>query len=241
MPRSRNTRIRPKNTSRSEARRRHREDLRGEDDESTELDDQAEATENAPSGRPAFALPDIRADLAALPRVFRKPLVWLPFGLLLAAFLIELARQGGALPEGQVGDIAVLYVQLTLPPTSLFVFFIGGFVADRASYLVGALLGVFDALLITILVLGDQTDFEGTGVTEVSGDQSTIEALVPLWGIAILVGIFAAGFAAWYRRFLRSSQERARVNRAAREKEQAQKAKDQARADKQAARDARKR
>ena len=241
MPRSRNTRIRPKNTSRSEARRRHREDLRGEDDESTELDDQAEATENAPSGRPAFALPDIRADLAALPRVFRKPLVWLPFGLLLAAFLIELARQGGALPEGQVGDIAVLYVQLTLPPTSLFVFFIGGFVADRASYLVGALLGVFDALLITILVLGDQTDFEGTGVTEVTGNQSTLEALAPLWGIAILVGIFAAGFAAWYRRFLRSSQERARVNRAAREKEQAQKSKDQARADKQAARDARKR
>ena len=239
MPQSRNTRIRPKNTSRAEARRRHREEQRVEDDESTELDDQAEATESAPSGRPAFALPNIREDLAALPRVFRKPLVWLPFGLLLLAFLIELARQGGALPEGQAGDIAILYVQLTLPPTSLFVFFIGGFVADRASYLVGALLGVFDALLITILVLGDQTDFEGTGVTEVTGEQSTIEALAPLWGIAILVGIFAAGFAAWYRRFLRSSQERARINRAAREKEQAQKAKDQAKADKQAARDAR--
>jgi uncharacterized membrane protein len=107
-----------------------------------------------------------------------------------------------------------------LPPTSLFVFFIGGFLAPRASYLVGALLGVLDALLITILVLLEMTDFEETGMTDVA------QGLVPLWGIAILVGIFAAGFAAWYRRFLRSSQERAKANRAIREQEQARKAKD---------------
>jgi hypothetical protein len=50
------------------------------------------------------------------------------------------------------------------------------------------------------------------------------------------VGILAAGFAAWYKRFLRSSQERAKANRALREQEQARKAKEQARADKQAAR-----
>ena len=50
-----------------------------------------------------------------------------------------------------------------------------------------------------------------------------------MWGIAILVGILAAGFAAWYRRFLRSSQERAKANRQSREQEQARKAKEQAR------------
>jgi hypothetical protein len=188
-----------------------------------------------------LAMPDIRSDIAALPQVFRKPLVWLPFGLLLLAFGLELARQGGALPEGQVGDIATLYIQLTLPPTSLFVFFIGGFVASRASYLVGGILGVFDALLITILVLMDQSSLEGSGITEVgaSGGQVGITELGPLWGIAILVGVFAAGFAAWYRRFLRSSQERAAANRAAKERDQAAKAKEQARADKQAAREAR--
>ena len=182
-----------------------------------------------------LAMPDIRADLKALPGVFKKPLVWAPFGLLLIAFVLELARQGGALPEGQVTDLGTLYVQLTLPPTSLFVFFIGGFVADRSSYLVGAILGAFDALLITILVLiAPEETLDGSGITEVA------EGLVPLWGIAIFVGIFAAGFAAWYKRFLRSSQERARANKAIREKEQAEKAKAQARADKQAARDARK-
>ncbi len=177
-------------------------------------------------------MPNVREDLAALPSVFRKPLMWLPFGVLLVAFFLELARQNEMLPEGAVADLGILFVQLTLPPTSLFVFFIGGFLAPRASYLVGALLGVFDALLITILVLLEQTDFEETGMGDVA------QGLVPLWGIAILVGIFAAGFAAWYRRFLRSSQERAKANRAIREQEQARKAKEQARADKQAAREA---
>ena len=60
-----------------------------------------------------------------------------------------------------------------------------------------------------------------------------------MWGIAIVVGILAAAFAAWYKRFLRSSQERAKANRAIREQEQARKAKEQAKADKQAAKDAR--
>ncbi len=240
MPRSRNTTIRPKDTSRAEARRRYRDENR--EAEPNELADDAAASaasEAAPaSSRSMLAMPDIRSDLAALPQVFRKPLVWLPFGLLLLAFALELARQSGALPEGQVSDIGTLYIQLTLPPTSLFVFFIGGFVAPRASYLVGAILGVFDALLITILVLLDQSNLEGSGITEL-GAAAGLTELAPLWGIAILVGVFAAGFAAWYRRFLRSSQERAAVNRAAKEREQAQKAKEQARADKQAAREAR--
>ena len=233
MPRSRNTRLRPKNTSRAEARRRHREEQRELEAqaEPNVLSDQAGTEEDAPKQRSSFAMPDIRGDVAALPQIFRKPLVWLPFGLLLLAFGLELARQNGSLPEGQVQDIATLYIQLTLPPTSLFVFFIGGFVAPRGSYLVGALLGVFDALLITILVFMDQGALEGAGITEVGSEEAQLADLVPLWGIAIMVGIFAAGFAAWYRRFLRSSQQRAAANRAQREREQAEKAKEQARAD----------
>jgi len=205
VPRSKINRISPKDTSRADARRRHREEQRALENEPDAPDDPVEPVETASPKR---------------------------FGL-------ELARQAGAFPEGQVADIATLFIQLTLPPTSLFVFFIGGFVASRASYLVGALLGIFDAILITILVVRDQAALEGSGIAEVSDQQSTIEALVPLWGIAILVGIFAAGFASWYRRFLRSSQERAKANRAIKEQEQAKKAKEQARADKEEARKAR--
>jgi len=233
VPRSRNTRIRPKDTSRVEARRRYRDEHRASEPEPNVLADQAEASAATTSARPALQMPNIREDIAALPQVFRRPLVWAPFGILLLAFLVEMSRQAGALPEGQLSDLGVMFVSFTLPPTSLFVFFIGGFVAPRASYLVGALLGAFDALLITILVLSGQTDMEETGMT------GAAEELLPLWGIAIFVGILAASFAAWYRRFLRSSQERAKANRAERDRLQAQKAKEQARADKQAGREAR--
>jgi hypothetical protein len=222
---------RAKDTSRSDARRRYRDSQRVETDP-VELEDELVAPAPVTSGRPSFRLPDVRGDVGALPSVIRgRPLVLLPFAMLLVAFLLELVRQSGGLPAGAVGDLALLYIQLTLPPTALFVFFIGGFLAPRASWLVGGLLGAFDALLITLLVLiNPQEQLEGSGITEVA------QGLVPLWGIAIAVGVLAAAFAAWYRTFLRSSQERARANRAAREREQALAAKEQAKKDKAAAR-----
>ena len=67
------------------------------------------------------------------------------------------------------------------------------------------------------------------------------ELIIQTLGLGLVIGIFAGGFAAWYRRFLRSSQERAQLNRMRKEQEQARKAKEQARADKQAAREARRR
>ncbi|HZW01151.1 MAG TPA: hypothetical protein VFF55_06235 [Candidatus Deferrimicrobium sp.] len=247
MPQTSN-RIRAKDTSRAEARRRYREEHRaaGAEAEDAVVVAAAATTAAATGSRSAFAMPDVVADIKALPQVFRKPLVWVPFGMLVLAFVLVLLIVDEALPEGAVGDIAGLYVSLTLPPTSLFVFFIGGFVATRASYLVGAILGAFDALLLTILYvmapsLSSNTQLQNTGLTatQEQGATVTLESLVPLWGIAILVGILAASFAAWYKRFLRSSQERAKVNRALREQEQARKAKEQAKADKQATKDAR--
>jgi len=223
---------RAKDTSRAEARRRHRESQRLDD---PELDLVEEPEEPAPtvSSRPSFRMPDVRGDIAALPGIIAgRPLVLVPFGMLIVAFVLELLRQAGTLPAGGIGEIALLYIQLTLPPTALFVFFIGGFLAPRASWLVGGLLGAFDALLITLLVVvSPQEQLEGS-VSEVA------QGLIPLWGIAIMVGVLAAAFAAWYRTFLRSSQERARANRMAREREQAERAKEQARKDREAARQA---
>jgi hypothetical protein len=246
VPQPSNSRIRAKDTSRAEARRRHREEQRAA--EAVEGTATAAALESEPAqqGRSGFKFPDVLADIRALPEVFSKPLVWLPFGMLLLSFVLAILIVNGALPEGAVSDVSGLYVSLTLPPTSLFVFFIGGFFASRASYLVGALLGVLDALLITLLNVllpsaSDNAQLTKAGVTagQVQGSAVSLEGLASLWGIAILVGILAASFAAWYKRFLRSSQERAKANRALKEQEQAQRAKEQARADKQAAKGAR--
>jgi hypothetical protein len=247
VPRSRNTRVRPKNTSRADARRRHKEEHRATDVEPNTLSDQADANAQASTAaaRPAFGLPNVREDIVALPQVFRKPLVWLPFGLLLLSFVLALALVAGAIPEGPVQEIAGIYVSFTLLPTTLFIFFIGGFVAEKASYMVGFLLGVFDAILVTIFYgvapsLAEDADPNAVlGGVEGEATTVSIEFLGQMWAMALLIGTFSAGFAAWYRRFLRSSQERARLNRMAKEQEQARQAKEQARADKQAARDAR--
>ena len=87
VPRSRNTRIRPKDTSRIEARRRHRDEQRaGRGDGLRRRRGGGHRDARAISAR-LRACPNVREDLAALPSVFRKPLMWLPFGVLLAAFV----------------------------------------------------------------------------------------------------------------------------------------------------------
>jgi hypothetical protein len=243
VPQSSSSRIRAKDTSRAEARRRYKDQHRAAAPEDAAPDSQGAAVpEAAAPSRSGFAMPDIRADLRALPSVLLSRWMWIPFLMLIVAFVVALLLLEEMLPEGAARDISTLYVSLTLPPTSLFVFFIGGFLASRASYLVGAILGLLDALLITILYIvapsvSTNTQLQQAGVGAGQGTGASLaQVLVPTWGIAVLVGILAAGFAAWYKRFLRSSQERAKVNRAMREQEQAKKAKDQARADRQSGR-----
>jgi hypothetical protein len=218
---------RAKNTDRAEARRRHREQQRADGDVVAQRLEDVQPVTGPPeptASRPAFAMPDVPGDLRALPGMFMaKPLLWLPFLLLLAAFGIVLAQINEALPPGMVGDVAVFYVQMVLPPPPLVIFFIGGFLAPRASWLVGLILGVFYASLLTIL---NALSPAATG--EVTSAELT-ESLAPIWIMSLGFGALAGGFAAWYRNFLRSSQERARANRAAREREQAAKAKEEAR------------
>lgn len=253
MPRSRNTRIRPKDTSRVEARRRYREETRvaeaSPEGDGAALADASTATPDEATKRPGFALPNVIEDIKALPQVFRKPLVWLPFGLLLLTFVLAVALINGLLDglPTPVRDIIVLYISLTLHPTTLFIFFIGGFVAPRASYLVGGLLGLLSAIFfVTVVALADQvastSDIDTLlSTTDGAAPAVSVELALQTIGLGVVIGVFAGGFASWYRRFLRSSQERAKQNRALKEQEQARKAKEQARADKEAARQARRR
>jgi hypothetical protein len=230
---------RAKNTDRAEARRRYREQTRAEQDDDLIADaDASDETVAAPQAsgfslRDAFRMPNIREDLRILPGMLlttRK--LWIPFVILLISFFAAVLLYGGAL-TGDLANIASLYVNLTLPPTALFVFFIGGFLAPRASYLVGAVLGLFDALLITLLLIAvPQAGTAGTASPELA------IPLVSLWVTAVVVGVLAAGFAAWYRNFLRQSQERARQNRIAREQQAKVKAKEDARKTRDAQRQA---
>lgn len=220
---------RAKNTSRAEARRKYREQVRaiepaGEVAETVE-------PEPEPSRPSMFRMPDFREDIRVLPQMFRtRRILWLPFVLLLVTFVLALLWIQGVLPE-DLGWFVSLAVELLLRPTGLFVFFIGGFLAPRASYLVGAILGVVDGLLwalLGFLVPGSTVTPEGQ--LETTGPALTITDAIVFILVAVVVGILAASFAAWYRNFLRTSQERARQNRILRDQQRAAKAKAEAKA-----------
>lgn len=235
---------RAKNTDRAEARRRHRELTRVEEPQVEEFDTIDVTPPQSAGLRGMFRMPNIREDAQAFPAMLaHSPKLWIPFAMLFVAFILAVLLSqvttqadgtvtGSVFPPG-VESIVSLYVQLTLPPTALFVFFIGGFLAPRGSYLVGALLGLVDGILWSLLFLlspGAQPEAPGRLV-----QPSDVVAIIL---VAVVVGILAASFASWYRNFLRSSQERARQNRAAREQQQKIKARDDAKAARDAQRQA---
>ncbi|HUP83023.1 MAG TPA: hypothetical protein VM284_02420 [Candidatus Limnocylindria bacterium] len=204
---------RAKNTDRAEARKRSRDAQRAEmaaldeDEQYDELDDQPD---EAPPARPAmFQMPNIREDIKALPSIFReKPLVWLPFGLVLIGFVLRLAFWGMSVDLQQW---VLLYIQFFFVPQGLFAYFIAGFIAPRASYLVGGLLGALSGILYPIGEI--LTAPIGTDIPP--GD--AIAAVFSSALTGIVLGAFAGGFAAWYRNFLRNMQQNGQQRRAAAE------------------------
>jgi xanthosine utilization system XapX-like protein len=232
---------RAKNTNRAEARRRTREQQRAAEGTLDQLDDEGpDATTveqpQAAGLRGMFKMPNIRDDLRTFPRLLvHTPKLWIPFGMLVVSFILAVllsqtttnadgTTTSSVFPSGIEGIVS-LYVELTLPPTALFVFFIGGFLAPRSSYLVGATLGLLDGILWSLLfVISPAAQPTATGRLVQPAD------FVAIVLVAVVVGILAAAFASWYRNFLRSSQERARQNRAARDQQQKMKAKEDARA-----------
>jgi len=212
---------RAKNTSRSEARRRTREQTRAELAAEQEPEDGGEpvAAAAAPRRRPMlFQWPDIRADLRALPDMFRtRRLLWLPFILLLAGFVMALAFN--VIPA-EYQQWALLYFQYFFAPQALFTYFIGGFVATRASYLVGFILGLLTGVMWAIVLAANTIATPATpdtaGLPSGSDLLSTIGTVLVA---SMVLGTFAAGFAGWYRDFLRGMQNRSKDRQVQREQE----------------------
>ena len=203
---------RAKNTSRAVARKRTRDSQRAEllADENEQIDEEASVA-SAPAARPSmFQLPDFREDIRALPTVFRtRRLVWLPFGLVLIGFILRLLIFG--MPV-ELQTWVVLYLQFFFVPEGLFAYFIAGFLAPRASYLVGGLLGVLSGALYGISLLATMpvgADPSFTSAVQAEAVRGALSGPV--------LGVFAGGFAAWYRNFLRQMQDNGRRRRADKE------------------------
>lgn len=224
---------REKNTARSEARRRTRASLR--ETLTTESDDLGTSDEPidevVPAQRPSmFRMPNVRDDIAALPEMFRtRRLLWLPFILLLGSFFVALGIPYPGLDRG-IAQVLSFYVQSVFIPSGLITFLVGGFLAPRAAYLVGALLGVMNAILLAIY-LAVRSDLLPPEVSSSEGQVS----LVVFVGYALVVGPLAAAFAAWYRGFFNRMGAQGRDRRLAREAEQAKKQREERRAAKRPA------
>jgi hypothetical protein len=223
---------REKNVSRSEARRRARVAARtegtieAEEDSGIDADPPPETTQRASF----FSIPNVRDDVAALPAMFRsRRLLWLPFVLLLASFIVAIGLPFEGLDDG-IRQLLFIFVQMVFVPSGLITFLLGGFLAPRAAYLVGALLGVENAALLALFLVlrSDQIP------TSATGSEAPI-SLAIFVGYALVVGPLAAAFAAWYRSFLNRMGAQGRERRAAREADMARKRRDEKRAAKRPA------
>ena len=218
--RRRSTLAREKNTSRAEARRRSREQMRAQlvaeaAEEEAQLEDDAAPESSEPERKPLFRMPNIREDLRALPSILgSRRILLLPLALLVIGFLGVLVYPG---LSADLQVFAGYYVQFFFAPPALFTFFLAGFFAPRASYLVGAtyglVAGVFWAVAfawLSVVVAPPTPDQPVQSTDPVMG---TVVALA----YGLLYGTLAAALAAWYRDFLRGIQERGKQRRAERE------------------------
>jgi membrane protease YdiL (CAAX protease family) len=213
-----------KRTARAEARRRYREQTRATDDVAEDAPSSA-ATPSAARTSPAakederpqsfvasvmagLRLPDVGADVRALPRIavrtwsFAAPLAGVAVAFLLALDpkVFRLEETPGEPPTALVGRL--LYQYLLIPPPVMAIF-IGGALAPRASWLVGGIVGAITTAVFFVLLAiqgpTGQFTFDATPGTAIQ----TIFLYLPIY---LLLG----GFSGWYRRWLTGRAQRTR-------------------------------
>lgn len=155
-------------------------------------------------------MPDVAADLAALPGYLRtKRLLWLTVALVVAGFACGAALATGALaPEAEVAWIASYVFQSTLLPPPIIPAFLAGFAVPRGSYLAGSLVGLVCGLLYAaVLAISPPLPAFGPG--------DAIAVLIVSFGSGAIIGAFAS----WYRDFLQRSAARRRAAQLERQKQ----------------------
>ncbi len=213
---------RAKRTQRAEARRRYRAATEPEVEVEGEasLDTRGPSRGSGPSARPdgrarvgildalriSIHPPRFREDLALLPSLLTNRALWLPVVVILATAVITAITRGADLVT------SFLFTYFLVTPAIGGVF-LAGFLAPRASWLIGIVVSLVSA--ICYILMGAAGLLPGT-----YGEQFAkfpFEASVSTLVSAPVLGAFFASAAAWYRRFLRlSNPNRARQAQAPR-------------------------
>jgi hypothetical protein len=200
---------RAKRTDRAEARRRYRAatapdatDEPVDGDSPTPTKSAATSTPAAsarPTGpnqrmgigaafRAAFRPAHIRQDFESLPWIaVHSKALWVPVAITLASTVLVAVTGGNDVLS------AFMYQYFILTPAIGGVF-IAGFLAPRASWLLGVIVGLVAAACYSFLGLG--------GFVPVAPGASAVDIIVTSFVLSPIVGAFFAASAAWYRRFL---------------------------------------
>lgn len=211
---------RAKRTNRAEARRRYRATLTDDPAflEDEEADADSEAIEDLPSPaarrvrstaaapadprrRPsvvgalkaAFRPTDLRGDIAALPRLLRHRSFLIPLATIIGAAAI-VSVTGGTEP------VSRMLSPYFLAPPPVAPVFIAGFLAPRASYLIGGLLGIISSIAVMLVLSTPGMQQAATGATTTTA--LTADVFAYSVALATFGGAFYAAAAAWYKRFL---------------------------------------
>lgn len=214
---------RAKRTDRAEARRRHRaaQGLTDAELDAAEASDEAEArgigprdrssarttpTKQAPppqrigignAFRLAFRPLDLRGDLVVFPSLaLRSKALWLP--ILLTVGSTALVGTVGIRTADLAGVVANFLFQYFVFTPAIGGVFIAGFLAPRASWLFGIVVGLVAALCFAIVVTVFPSQLYDTPPSRQDLDASISGAFF----LSPLMGALFASMAAWYRRFL---------------------------------------
>lgn len=208
---------RAKRTNRAEARRRYRAAM-GEEPETFDLEDEEPSDVDAasagrsraraaatpsptPPARPsvmgafraAFRPSDVRGDLAALPGLLRHRSFFIPLAMIVGAAVL-IAATGGTEPISR----ALSPYFLAPPPVAPV--FLAGFLAPRASWLLGGLLGIISSLAIIAILSTPAMQQVATG--SAAATALAPDVFVYSFFVSTVGGAFYAAAAAWYKRFL---------------------------------------
>jgi hypothetical protein len=147
---------------------------------------------------------NVRADLAALPGLVTNKALWLPILLCIVAAVLFTVMPN---------QITYLLMQYFLWAPPIAAVFLGGFLAPRASWLIGILIGIAASLLFSILLVSGLFNQSMATIMQTMPNPQDLRIAVDLYAgtvvqwlvlSSVMGGLFAAG-AAWYRRFLQLS------------------------------------
>jgi hypothetical protein len=196
---------RAKRTSRAAARRRHRAEIAAgaEGDASVTASGSASGAAGTRSSaerpsfgeafRTAYRPPRLGDDLRQLPILLLSRAFLIPAGLVVAAGILLLTPlMTDSLVAIFVG--AMVFVPPAYAPP-LIAPFLAGFLATRASYLIGGLIGLIVVLMFAVYVF----------VTPASSMDATdrVVAILQAASLEIPTAVLFAAFAAYYKRLLR--------------------------------------